>query len=378
MTEQPAGVHVFTMDGDNFWDTEESDEWFFDSIARYEDLLMYDVHGLVSCATFCNDSRLLLAVSRESRHEIWELGFPEKLITRKDAGLIKNRDFNLLAAGFTECLAKQMLYVPSSVIISGSSGVLLYSLPQSKSESDVMSLTKTLRSDVKDASLALSSASVYSGASLSSISRFDLNSCKISEMPKVQNNTANSSVWDSKDAISDMSYVNEKLFICLRDKGNVLLYEPRVGTVVQEIAGSKKSEERWTMDVSCEGDTVAVANSSGMLRVYDTRNYNEAVFMARVKVEENTMRCHEIRISPTSSLVSVCGYDKNVHVYNFKTPEVNNGIIFSHDGHRGHNVQNIVTHLWHPSQEKLLLSADNTGKLETWRFRQSQSQNTTA
>lgn len=31
---------------------------------RYEDLLMYDVQGVISCAVFRNDSRLLLASSR--------------------------------------------------------------------------------------------------------------------------------------------------------------------------------------------------------------------------------------------------------------------------------------------------------------------------
>lgn len=355
---------------DSLSDCEESDdEWFFDSVRRYEDLLIYDVHGFICSAAFCDDSRLLLAVSREQRHEVWELGFPDKLVTKKDAGLVKNRDFSLLAAGYTESMTKKMVYMASGVVTSGADGVHFYSIPQSKSESDVISLTRALRKDVKDASLASSGISVYVGESLSRINSFDLNSSKVSEVLKIPNDTANNSVVDCKDAISNMSYVCEKLFIGLRDRGNVLLYEPRLGKVAQDIATSNILEKNWTMDVSRGGDFVAIANSYGTLNVYDIRNCSKAIFADTVKVEENKLEIHEVCISPNSSFVSVCGRDTNVRVFNFNRAEVNNGNVFTHDGHRGHNVESIVTHLWHPSKDKLVLSADNTGKLEAWRFR---------
>ncbi|XP_042222111.1 WD repeat-containing protein 73-like isoform X2 [Homarus americanus] len=330
---------------------------------------MYDVQGFVTCATFSGDDRLLLAVSREHLHEVWELSIPDKVVARKDAGLVRNRDFTLLAAGYTGSLVKQMLYVSAGVVTSGSCGIYLYSIPQSKDESDVISLNSILRSDVKDATLALSGATVYSGTSLSSISSFNLNSQAASDLPEICNNTTNSSTWGCNDMISNMSCVSEKLFIGLRDKGNVLLCDPRTGRVAQEIVVPESSGETWTMDVSCDGGSVVIANSCGVLNVFDLRNNIKSIFATSMKVQKKKVVNHRVCISPGDSLLSVSGYDKHIQVFNLKIPETNGESIFSHDGHRGHNVQNIVTHLWHPTQKKLLFSADDTGKLQAWRFK---------
>lgn len=353
-------------------DSEESDdEWFFESIKRYEDLSMYDVQGFVSCATFCDSDRLLLAVSREHLHEVWEVSIPAKLIAGKDAGLTRNRDFSLLTAGYTENLVKEMLYVSSNVVTSGSDGVYLYTIPQPKDDSDVISLTSTLRSDLRDSSLAATDNSIYFGASLSSISSFDLSSHKSCNLKGISNISA--STWSSVDVISNMKYVSERLFIGLRDRGNVLLYEPRVGMVMKEIEPPKKFDEKWTMDVNYDGCVVAVASASGDLNVYDLRNVSKAMYVCALDVQEKKNINHKVCISPTDSLLSVSGYDTYVQVFDFKCLEVKGGCIFTHDGHRGSHVQNILTHLWHPSQEKLLFSADNTGKLQGWRFKQLQT-----
>lgn len=240
----------------------------------------------------------------------------------------------------------------------------------------MISWTSTLRSDVKDASLAATRSSVYSGASLSSISIFDLSSHKTCNLGAISNNSA--SAWGSVDMISNMSFVSEKLFIGLRDKGNVLLYEPRVGLIMQEIEQPKFSGDKWTMDVSYDGCIVAIANASGALNVYDLRNVSKAIFTYSLVMQGKKDINHKVCVSPTDSLLSVSGYDNYIRVFNFKCPEVKGGCIFTHDGHRGTHVQNIITHLWHPSQEKLLFSADNTGKLQGWRFRQLQSVKNTA
>lgn len=50
-----------------------------------------------------------LFISSESLHELWLLSVPDKLLlTGKSAGLVKNRDFNLVAAGYTNGAVKKV------------------------------------------------------------------------------------------------------------------------------------------------------------------------------------------------------------------------------------------------------------------------------
>lgn len=124
---------------------------------------MYNVQGKVSCMTFMDPRTLLLAVSRglysvpvlytvaltisdpsclyytvctwngeqnilytmydtcfiqvwcvtgdiPEVHELWELRVPEKLVACEYAGLVRNRDFTLAAAGYTKASVNQVRY----------------------------------------------------------------------------------------------------------------------------------------------------------------------------------------------------------------------------------------------------------------------------
>lgn len=41
-------------------------------------------------------------------HELWELRVPEKLVACEYAGLVRNRDFTLVAAGYTKAPVSQV------------------------------------------------------------------------------------------------------------------------------------------------------------------------------------------------------------------------------------------------------------------------------
>lgn len=115
---------------------------------------MYDVQGNIGCATFYDNSKVLLGVSRSkdffhssvnkmlssdhkkmgcisifislyvcktndagSLHELWLLSVPDKLLLAgRSAGLVKNRDFNLVAAGYTCGPVKRVCYVAGSTL----------------------------------------------------------------------------------------------------------------------------------------------------------------------------------------------------------------------------------------------------------------------
>merc|ERR1739838_878191 len=102
------------------------DDWFFSSIKRYDDLLMYNLHGVVSCIEFNDDDRFLVAVTRENINEIWELSIPEKLVQGENSLPSKNRDFSMITAGNTSEKILQMVSVTNGFVASHSTGVILY------------------------------------------------------------------------------------------------------------------------------------------------------------------------------------------------------------------------------------------------------------
>ncbi|KAK8391884.1 hypothetical protein O3P69_017480 [Scylla paramamosain] len=165
---------------DSFGMEEESDdEWFYSSIRRYDDLLMYDVHGDISCSTFYDSTKILLGVSRGSLHELLLLGVPDKLLAGRNAGLVKSRDFNQVAAAYTAGSVKKLVRVGSRVVVAEERGIYLYSVPDPNNASDVISLLSTLKKDVDGKTvLAVSGDHVYAGDSLSNLTLLDLSSEK--------------------------------------------------------------------------------------------------------------------------------------------------------------------------------------------------------
>lgn len=350
---------------DNTLQGEESDdEWFYESIRRYDDLLMYDVQGDIGCATFYDNSKVLLGVSRSSLHELWLLSVPDKLLLAgRSAGLVKNRDFNLVAAGYTTGSVKKVVRVGSSVVVAEEGGIHLYSIPQSNNPSDVISLTSTLiRGAEGEVALAVSEAGrVYAGDTLSNLTQLDIsseNTHKPIEFPVT---------FQGSDKISEIKCVGHKVFICSRRKGSVLILDQRTDSFVQEVQVQKDTSGLWTMDAN-QDDIVALASSCGSVSVRDLRHTHKEIYSHNVGSAHKSSQKVTVHLSPSDPLLSVSGFDKTVEIHDYLCGE-SDGKVFCHDGHRGQDVQGIVTHMWHPAQKKLLFSADDTGKLNAWRFK---------
>lgn len=346
---------------------DSEDEWFFQSIRRYEDLLMYDVQGVISCAVFRNDSRLLLASSREHAHEVWELSVPEKLTAGPDAGLTKDRDFSLITAAYTPNRTKEMLVMNLKVVLSGPKGVCIYNIPSSSDPTDVMSHILDIRNDTVDATLAQSESSIYSATDVTNLTDFNFNTNKVSLLSSLPSQI-NREDRDNALSISSIVYRSGKLYVGLSEKGITYVYELGTGKVIQEITAPDTSSGFWKVDISHDEKFVAFANSNGRVNVYDTRKLSEAVFDKKKEVQDHTISNHQIQFSPSGNLLSLSGYSKLVEV--FDVSENSDGAeVFCHDGHRGEQISTILTHLWHPSQSKLVFSADDMGTLQAWRFK---------
>ncbi|KAG0716333.1 WD repeat-containing protein 73 [Chionoecetes opilio] len=323
-------------------DGESDDEWFFDSITRYDDLLMYDVHGDISCSTFYDGGKLLLGISRGSVHELWLLSVPDKLLAGRSAGLVNNRDFHLVAAGYTAGSVKKAVRVGSSVVVAEEGGVYLYCVPEPGNASDVISLSSTLKSSVAgEAVLAVSGSQVYAGNTLFDLTLMDLSSEKtLGPVMMAKGSQRNRE-------ISEVVCVGNKLFICSKNEGSVLICDPRTDSLIQEVQ-VQDTRGLWTMDASQEGDCVALGSSWGSVSVHDVRNSGQKMYSHNQVMESDKTGKVTLHFSPSDPLLSVSGFDKTVEIFNYKGGK-SDSKVFRHDGHRGESVQLVVNHLWHPT-----------------------------
>lgn len=228
---------------------------------------------------------------------------------------------------------------------------------------DVISLSSTLRKDVDgEAVLAVSGDSVYAGDTLSNLTQLDLSS------EKTHQPVMFSSASQRNGDISEIVCVDNKLFICLRNEGSLLICDPRTDSVLQEVQVQKGTSGRWTMDASKDGDFIALASSCGSVSVHDIRNTRQEMYSYNSGKEQDKTQKVTVHFSPSDPLLSVSGFDKTVEIFNYKCGK-NDSKVFRHDGHRGESVHVVVTHLWHPVQKNLLFSADDTGNLNAWRFK---------
>lgn len=201
---------------------------------------------------------------------------------------------------------------------------------------------------------------VYAGDTLSNLIKLDLSSENAHKPVKFP------VPFQGSDEISEIKCVGDKIFICSRRKGSVLVLDQRTDSFVQKVEVQKDTSGLWMMDAS-QDDIVALASSCGSVSVHDLRHAQREIY------SHNSESAHKssqvtVHLSPTDPLLSVSGFDKTVEIHDYLIGE-SDGKVFCHDGHRGQDVQGIVTHMWHPAQTKLLFSADDTGKLNAWRFK---------
>lgn len=348
------------------------DDWFFTSIKRYDDLLMYNLHGVASCITFNDNDRFLVAVSREKVNEIWELSIPEKLVSGTESLPSKNRDFSMITAGYTTENISQMVSVPNGFIASQSTEVVLYSIPTKQDFSDMIQQKNKIRSCIKPVSLSKLNDEIYSCSHLFDVEAYNL-STESSTSLQPQNISNGEELRDLTVGCTRTSQLG--LSLGAKNSCTLVTLDPRnvsAASVIHESSIQQDSNNAatalsWTFDITPDGTYVAFASSKGNIRIYDTRSTKMPLVNSNMNVEETSVNPN-IRFG-SSSLLSVSGYDKCINIYNIKSSLSELTHIFCHDGHRNNGMKEVLIHIWHPSSENLIFSADNTGELQSWRFK---------
>lgn len=228
---------------------------------------------------------------------------------------------------------------------------------------DFINLVKDIRSDVRNASMAGSGFTVYMGEKPTNITSTNLGS-GITKNLTVESRKVSSSTH----TISKMSVISDNLFIGLKERGSVLVYDNRAGHVMKEIQHDEVCGGIWSMDVSQDGSTVALAASSGAISIHDMRKCTQPLYTTFSDTHSEVHEIPEVHISPTGSYLSLSGSGKCVQILDYKKFEGESKYSFVHDGHRGARVNRVVAHLWHPVQQQLLFSADDNSNIQAWKF----------
>ncbi|XP_066940287.1 uncharacterized protein [Macrobrachium rosenbergii] len=351
---------------------DSDDEWFYSSFKRYDDLLMYNVQGSISCMALKGNSKLLLASSRGQHHEISELSVPKKTIAGKDSGLTRDRDFSVMAAGYTTGIVKKMVPLESGVVTSESADINFYLIPNPSDDTDIITLKQVIKKGIENCPVAAAGSVAYYGIDISDVMAYDLSSDTSKDISLVTGSLEPLSKEVNSRTISELCAKHGNLYLCLNHTGSVLMYDPRKSQVSQKGVYSEPVGGRWTLDISDSGHYISTFSSNGTLRLLDSRNFSELLFTRSFEVQEEfrvaAEECICVRLCPHNSFVSVSGIDRNVQILDINEKDT---ITFVHDGHRDKEIQSISTHIWHPVQENLLFSADNTGQLQAWRFKGS-------
>ncbi|XP_076032654.1 integrator complex assembly factor WDR73-like isoform X2 [Oratosquilla oratoria] len=321
---------------------------------------MYNIHGTVSCMDMPSSDHLVVAASRDSKHELLELKLPDRLLEEKDAGLSNNRDFKMLSHGYSTSHIKQICATDEAVVSSERCGVNYYTIPQDKNINNIISQKCSLRQDVEFPVLGRQGTKVYSGTYNQNISINDLLSSQ-----KSQSITSTEKEGD----ISVLKAQNDDLYVCLKNRNHIMKYDTRSNCWTDLVNEKSFGNMIWTMDV-CINKMIACVSSQGQYYLYDQRFLKNVVQNTAIGMETNSSTHLQISFSPTTNnLIGISGFDKTLMIYDVADKSENPKPVFVHDGHRNKGADMIIMHLWHPCIEQLMFSADNQGELQAWKFR---------
>ncbi|KAB7495044.1 hypothetical protein Anas_05240, partial [Armadillidium nasatum] len=302
----------------------------------YDDLLMFEFQGKVSSATFLSPE-ILIATSKNTngRYEILKLAVPDRLLAVKDAGLIKNRDFSVLSAGYLKNEATCVISSCNLLVTSEEEGINLYSIPK---EEDSDCLIKQVREvGNEDMVKRIFGINEYylitykscirrlrhpqiccDGSNL--ISGTKLNNIKFHCIENGKETQDYSSIFEDPNLLGSnfLSYLNSscnELIVGCRDTG--LLQNFDIRSQKSNSVELNEKNCKWSYSLSYNRRNVCIVNSLGYFYLFDTRNLSKEISKLKFDYdvcEENGIYLR-IHFDPSDSFVSISGFDKCVNVF---------------------------------------------------------------
>lgn len=362
----------------------DDDDWFFDSIKMYSSLYMYDLQQPVTAMNWIDDgTRLCVAVSNDNKHEITEMSLPDKILKAEEenSGLVKDRDFRIINGGFCDNQVTTIKHIPNTRIIcacprvsSNSSGIEIWEL--GSEDTDLIQRMGSIKNPTpkhdtcKLAVFSEEKEAVF-GSHSDNVCLADINTRQIIQQSQDS---------ESTEIISTVHTVDKNQILCCCQKsGDVVMLDKREKfKTVNKLTNSVSREGLyWTQDLDKSKETVYQLSSCGNINMLDIRKLSNEIACFNIEQKETTQTNFlNIQLSADKKeKFSVSGFDSFVYVFNCKETKCEATLkpCFVHEGHLKNCIDQsketrVVTHLWHPWQPDLILSAAEDGSLHGWQY----------
>ncbi|XP_060071098.1 WD repeat-containing protein 73-like isoform X2 [Ylistrum balloti] len=365
---------------------DEADDWIFDSIALYRNLFMYDLQHGITAMDWTNNQNVCIATSSGSKHELAELHLPDKLLktNQEEAGLIKNRDFHMNAGCYCPHRVACLRHVPKSRMIVTSSDTDTSKIQFWKLGSDDTDVIKNITTVENINSKGPAHITPVPGTSHMVFGSHLDNLCTVDSIT----GQITSKGLERSEKISSMGFTDKHTLICCcQHTGDLVTFDLREDSKKVKFGHtSNVSVDQkcfWTCTVTESG--VYKLSSTGEIRKTEKFDWSHDVgcWFTELKTLSG-INYLTINVLPRDEdIIYISGFDSNVYIYKLpimcsaeshKESEMSK-YFFKHEGHwQNTTIDNkndqltTVTHILHPWQQDVALSAATDGSLHAWQF----------
>ncbi|XP_024082588.1 uncharacterized protein LOC106670376 isoform X1 [Cimex lectularius] len=362
------------------WDSApeyEDDEWYCRSIARYNELVMFDLEDKVISFDLLDQGSLCLLCKKSSGLQvILEHLLPSKIYKKTNENhTVRDTDMKIKSGVFPNAFVLQVvtsmslmcsLYNENKLITSEEhlSGVNIYHL--GSSETDQNEKCKTISAPLLEPRVSVVGKNVVLLA-------------KDTSSPPVIVDLSSGEVKCTINCTSDIpcslmpAAVSETtIALCKETNGEVFLYDTRKHEGMWEINGDQVS--KYSICTSFDhrnpsgpNSTIGTISANGNYKFYDLRNSKQELISGELSLGCDDGIDLKMKISPSGKKVSVSGHNGTVIVYDLRDTLKE---IFCHDGHQHmeHSSKNtlITDHLWY--DERCIISSADNHSLNCWQY----------
>ncbi|KAK3596714.1 hypothetical protein CHS0354_025011 [Potamilus streckersoni] len=351
---------------------------------------MYSMQDKVTAMDWVDSGKsVCVGTSSGSKHEILELSLPDKLLASEEEGaVIKGRDFNVKNGGFCRGEITSIKHIPGTrlclVVEKNSSTVTAWKM--GNNESDMIQKQKEiqgLKSSCPRLEVCIDGQDTPQNFAYGS----STNDISVVDLATFQTVTDSTDLSLSQE-VSYLSYQGHNTILCCcRKSGDIVVLDLRDKKVkVTHSPCLGRQAAFWTAVNSVDGcatnqgkTLIIQLSSEGQFIILDPRKINECISGATTHKGAKTDNEHiNLEVSSCQKFVSTSGFDSEVDIFcfdSFKNSDENKiGPVFTHEGHVTTCEEpiasdfTVTSHLQHPFQASLILSAASDGSLHAWEY----------
>ncbi|GLH01465.1 Uncharacterized protein GBIM_07607 [Gryllus bimaculatus] len=358
----------------------DDDDWFYESIKRYDLLLMFDFSSPVKFIEFNDlDSVCLIFEEENCRNELSCFSLPKKLtVLREHEGLEKDSDFRLLSGGFSQKSVIQVKILKGTNTMLASEkdlcGLSVYKIPSENS--GIIHHTNTIHNELLSPKL--------SHNKLDSLAMADTNKKNVVLLDTkgfVVKGKIKTEEYEEESVIIPEFVSPHSLGLCNTETGSVSIYDTRCATKCSMLHSAQPfPKTQWTLSSSflstshiadsTDETKLGLLSTSGIISVLDTRNPQHTLSCEKGKdicSRSAKRNIPKIQFCPSKfPLLSISGFNPNIYIYDFSSENMKN--IFVHDGHHrsSSTCENITTdHVWYKNS---VMSACDNLSVHCWEY----------